>query len=285
MNNERTISYAVGVVIPLVSTIPVEEVFKECCYVHYVLASSSDSNELINDYSGFYHNWQTSSDNPEFYIINTTTLVETLLDGTYGELSQFDGMTTYRLDWRSVLTTLGSAAYKVVKRYSVSGVNTEQEYLVYTLKEYSQGLSNGTIRIDTVTNGFMEETKANFRGTDFKTSLRVKGFFGNRDFENEIDNLVDKNYVKNQVSVKQTNEYKCQIGSVPSCITDEVIDFILFANSIKITDYNLNNHSYDYKMKDVSYVSNDGSNYNPSTRLAMLNTTFTDKNSNKIERY
>ena len=86
--------------------------------------------------------------------------------------------------------------------------------------------------------------------------------------------------------MQQTNEYKFQTNLVPSCVTDEIIDFFLLANDIWFTDYNLNNHSYQYQKFPARYESNEGTQYGNRTRKAQLNLVFNDSNlSNKKNNF
>lgn len=288
--NERTLSYAVGVEIPTPGE-PPEDVFKECCYTHLTLADANSGDDLKNDYSSFYHQRQVSNETVDFVLYKFQTDTEKHLnDGTYGQYFDYGHFDTnpdlkgYLVEWKKVLQELGEGSYKVIKRQNIAGIDVETSSFVFTLKQYSTGIANGTTRMDIVMDGFLEKNKIKFIGTGWKHSIRVKGFFGNREPQLEQDNLIDRNYRKNQISTHQTNEYKFQTGLIPDCVTDEIFDFFLLSDNIKITDYNLNNHSYNYKRFSVSYEQNSGTVYGPHTRKAKLNLTFSDKVVNRINR-
>lgn len=287
---ERTLGYALGVEIPQPNEAP-ELVFKECCYTHIVLADVNSSNDLRNDFSSFFHQRQVSSESVDFVLYKFETDKEfDLNDGTYGQYFNYGELETnqdlkgYLVEWKKVLQELGEGGYKVIKRQNIAGIAMETSSFVFTLRQYSDVLANGTVRMDVVMDGFLEKNKIKFIGTGWRNSIRVKGFFGNREPQLEQDNLVDRNYRKNQISTKQTNEYKFQTGLIPDCVTDEIFDFFLLSNSIKITDYNLNNHSYNYKKYAVSYEQNEGTTYGNHTRKARLNLSFSDKVINRINR-
>ena len=132
--------------------------------------------------------------------------------------------------------------------------------------------------------GYLKNIDVNFEGSGFETSLRVPGFFGSRNPKFEEDNLVNRDYVKRQISIKQTNEYKFQTNFIPVCLTSEIFDFLLMSDDIRVSDYNLNNHSYGYRFTAVSIEENAEPTYLPQTRKAQLNVTFSDKIVNKIRR-
>lgn len=289
-NRERTISFASFVDLPE----PVAQddlVFKECCYLHNVLASTDSSESYKNDYSGFYHKRQVASENCVFVLIDLSDGEEyELNDDTYGVYKNFNSileqpnLSTYILNWKSVLSDLGEGSYKVLKRVNLVGISVEIEYLVYNLYEYSSSKSDNTVRIDVEMSGLLEKENVDFTGSDFKTTLRVPGFFGRRDAKYEEDNLVNRNYVKKQISMKQTNEYKFQTNLIPDCISNEIFDFLLFSDNIQMNDYNLNNHSYDFKYFKVKLESNEGTEHFTTNRKVRLNLLFNDKTVNNNKR-
>ncbi len=287
---ERTLSYALFVEIPAEPE-PPEEVFKECCYSHIVVASTTDSSIEKNDFSSYYHRRQTSGETCEFVMIDMVTLTEyDLNNNTYGEFKNFNSvasqpdLTFFKLSWKKVIDTLGTGVYKVVKRINVAGLPIEIEYLVYNLKNYSDAIVDGTTRVDVTMSGLLEELKIDFTNTGYETSMRIPGFFGRREPKWEEDNLVDRGYNKRQISMKQTNEYKFQSMQIPDCLTKEIIDFMLYSDDIRIFDYNLNNHSYDYKNFPVKLENNEGTVYTHLSRKAQLNLLFGDKKLDKNKR-
>jgi len=287
---ERSLSYAVGVDIPT-PTVDPEEVFKECCYVHNVFADENSSDDFKNDYSSFYHQRQLSNENASFKLIHINTGDEfDLVDSTYGSFygfgsfSENTNLTGFRLEWKKVLEDIGEGSFKVVKSISKIGITVDFNSLVYTLSQFNEKRANKTARIDVVLNGLMEKDKTDFTGIGWKDSIRVPGFFGRREFQFEEDFLIDRTFEKRQISMKQTNEYKFQTNSVPNCVTNPIIDLFLFADDIYMNDYNLNNHSYDYKKFSVKFQGNENTDYTSTSRKARLNLIFNDKFENNLKR-
>jgi hypothetical protein len=287
---ERTISYAIGVEIPTPSIDP-DIIFKECCYTHTVLADLNSSQDFKNDYSAFYHQRQLATETADFFLYRYSNGQEYPLNNdTYGQFFGFGYFPTnvnlkgYKVEWRKVLQTLGAGSYKIIKRQNIAGVLIDINSFTFTLKQFSTALADKTVRIDIVMNGRLEKEKVEFKDTAWKHSMRVAGFFGRREPQFEEDNLVGRDYHKNQISMTQKNEYKFQTNYIPSCITAEIFDFMLFANDIFMNDYNLNNHSYNFVKFGVKFATNDGTTYGVKTRNARLNLVFEDKYSNRIKR-
>jgi len=287
---ERTLSYALGVEIPEPQQ-PPEEVFKECCYDHITLADRNSNDDLRNDYSSFYHQRQLPNESVDFVLYRFQDDSEHQLENNdFGQYFNFGYFPTnpnlkgYLIQWKKVLEDLGEGSYKIIKRQTIAGIEIENSSIVFSLSQYSTALANGTVRMDLVMDGFLEKNKVVFKNTGWKHSIRVPGFFGNREPQLEQDNLIDRNYRKNQISTKQSNEYKFQTNLVPDCITNEIFDFFLLSDNLKITDYNLNNHSYNYKKFPVNLEQNEGTIYGSHTRKAKLNLLFSDKVVDQISR-
>jgi hypothetical protein len=289
-NKERSLSYAIGVDIPIATESP-EIAFKECCYIHRVFADLSSSEDFKNDYSGFYHQRQIASETMDFILYHYETDTEfPLIDGTFGlnfgfgSFDQNPNLKGYLIQWKKVLTVIGEGNFKVIKRQTIAGIAVEFNSFVFTLKQFSTERADKTVRVDVIMNGILTRTGDDFTGTSWKHSIRVPGFFGRREPGMEEDLLINREYEKKQISIKQTNEWKFQTNLIPSCVTNEFWDFILMANDIFMNDYNLNNHSYDFTKFGVKFASNDGTGYGVKTRKAKLNLTFNDKFQNNIKR-
>lgn len=287
---ERTLSFALGVALPE-EPIDYDEVFKECCYKHFVFADANSELDYKNDYSGFYHQRQLPNETADFYLLHVETATELpLVDSTYGSFFDFGYFTNntnlkgYRVEWKKVLEEIGEGSFKIIKRYTIAGISLEVSSYVFILKQFSNSLADKTVRIDIVMNGRIELDGVEFKGTNWKHSLRLPGFFGRRNPKFEEDNLIGLDYEERQISMTQTNEYKFQTNLIPYCFTQEIFDFMLYANDIYINDYNLNNHSYGYIKKGVKFANNEEPIYSSLNRKAKLNLTFKDKFANRIKR-
>lgn len=286
--SERDIAFATRVVLPDTDVIP-DKGFKECCYNNIVLASLDDDDGYKNDYNSWYFRKQLTSDSCDFVLIDNETGDEYALnDSTYGEFKPFGSypdqikMTTYRVDWRKVLQTLGEGVYSMRLDQTIAGITFPQVSNSYKLQSYSIERANNSIRIDSVMNGRLEHIEVDFKGVNFKNTLRSKGFFGNRNPKFTQDNLVrrEKGYDE-QISMIQENEYVLEMGLIPECITTQIYDFILFSDEIFLSDYNTNNHSYRYKVLPVVLKNNKGAKYYVKNRDSRVNLVFEDRYKNK----
>ena len=72
----------------------------------------------------------------------------------------------------------------------------------------------------------------------------------------EQDNVVfsDKKGVplfESQITMRNDSEYQFQANNIPECISRDLRKFFIFGNEMFISDYNLNNHSYEYELYPV----------------------------------
>lgn len=279
---EVTDSYAQGVKIPKQADI--DRDFDCCFFEQKVLASSSSADAHKNDYTGFYYKSQTNSDTVSFKLIKLLDNSETTLSNSYGELKTTAGVTTMRLDWKTVLTGagLGAGAYQVKQEINVAGQTTEILSNTFRLYEYTDAIADKTVRFDAVINGKFENLGIDFN--NYQTSMRLPGFFGRANPQYTQDNIIHSDYTSRQVSISVQNEYSFQSNLLPSCITEELLYFVLLADDLKATDYNANNHDYNIIELPVVLSESSDPSYYVRTRKAKLNLTFADKIKNILKR-
>ena len=278
---ERTFSSAVRVKIPTVPT-NIDKGFKECCYTNYVFADLTSSDIYKNDFKGVFHQKQTSSETCTFILRELSSNTDHVLNSsTYGVFKNFGtipenlNLGIFKLEWRKVLQLHGEGAYTIIKRITVVGISVDIPSNTYELRKYSIRRANGTVRVDTKHNGRMVGIGVDFKGSNFETSLRTRGFFGNRDSNYIQDNHIYSNNEKTeQVSILEEKKYQFQMIRVPECITDDFFSFTMLANEIIVSDYNINNHSYEMIRIPVVFSDNGGTKYTPQTRNAIINITF-----------
>ena len=288
--NERTRSFALLVDIPVAT--PNVDTIKECCYNAVVLAQSgTDADYEKNDFTGIFHQRQVPMETCDFVLVNVNTAVEYALAssalGTFKDFGTIPGnseLKTFVLEWKKVLLAHGAGTYTIVKRVNVSGITYDIADINYTLKQYTTARADKTIRLDAATNGFMQRIGVEFKNSGFITSLRFGGFFGRRDPKYTQDNVIYGDYKKTQVSVIQSNTYKMQSDLLPSCMTTQIWDFILFANDIFVNDYNLNNHLRDIIKFPVVLNETTEPAYSNKNTKAVLNMTFMERIGDNLKR-
>ena len=280
---ERTIGFAVRVNLP--ETPPPDRDFAKCCYENLVFADVSDNDQYKNDFSGVFFKRETPSSTVVFKLVNTVTLAEYFLNSdTYGTFQDFGGVQSelsfYIVDWRKVLTLLGSGTYQIKKELDIVGISVDVFSNTFTLKPFSIERANNTVRIDSVMDGKLISIDTDFNGTGYKTSLRLRGYFGRNERTFEQDNIAQRDYNLIQNTMSSKSSYQFQGLQIPECITVELWNFVLFGNELFISDYNKNNHSYKYELIPVVLEDNTGTEFFVLDRAVNVNLKFTDRREN-----
>lgn len=288
---ERAISKAVRVKLPDVATI-VDKGFKECCYRNIVFGDLNSNDPYKNDFNGFFYQLQSSNESCQFVLRNSNTNTDyNITNSNYGIFKNAGSilsnlnLTYFIVEWKKVLSLIGEGNYQIIKKINIGGLTIDVPSNNFILEQFSNVRANGTIRIDSNYNGRMIKYGVDFKNSNFKTSLRTSGFFGNNDPVYTQENLIFSNNEKSeQVYIQKDDKYLFQMINVPECITTEFFEFNLLGNELFCSDYNKNNHSYDLKLVPVILQENSGTKYGPYTRKAIINLTFENryKNSRNI---
>lgn len=279
-SGERSLSYAVVAGLP--TNTPPDRGFAQCCYTQLALASISDSSEYKNDETGVYFKRDVPNSTVVFKLVDAITTTEYLLnDATYGEFQDFGGvqadLTYFVVSWRKVLTLLGAGSYQIKQEITVAGLSDEFYSNTFTLRTFSIDNADKTVRIDCQQDGLLVRPNVDFKGTTFRTMLRLNGFFGRAERSFTVDRLFKRDYDSQQITTSIDTDYKFQALKIPACISDELFDFVLLGNRVTISDYNKNNHSYNYELKEVALENNDGTEYFTLDRGVNVNLTFSDR--------
>ena len=282
INQTRTIGYALKVKLPQPE--PPDRGFIECCYSNLVFGDLGDTDPYKNDFSSVFFQKQTPSDTVTFDLIGISTGTTPLVDVTHGVLYDFDPshtnpeLTYFRVDWRKILDVLGEDIFTIRMNVSIAGVGpTAVDSNSFDLRAFSQQRANNTVRIDSIMDGTLEKIDVNFKDSNYETSLRVEGYFGDAQDEVTQDNIVFGDYKEKQITLSNDPSYTFQANNIPECISRELRKFIIYANQIFISDYNLNNHSYEYELRPVVLDEVSQYGYPVQSRAVNISMSFKDR--------
>ena len=288
---ERTLGYALKAkdIVPE----PPDRGFDECCYSNKVFANLSDTNNKYqNDFSTVYYQKQTPNDTVVFQIVGVSTGTTNLVDITHGELYDFDAahpnpdLSYFKVEWHKILTALGEDIYTIRMQISIAGLPAQNvDSNSFILRPWSIAKADNTVRFDCVMDGKLEDSGVDFKGSNFETSLRTSGYFGNLkpDFTQKSVVYSSKYGLKmasSQITMSNDPDYIYQANNIPECISRQITDFLIFGNQLFISDYNLNNHSYRYELTPVEISSIDDYDYPIISRSVNISMTFKNRSKN-----
>ena len=278
--------------VPVAPTVPTSIVLgdvDECCYQSPVLASTTSNEEFQNDINSFLFKRNFDSETITLTLQkNGVTDLPIVNDdygiyydfGTFGDYPNYKGI---QIQWQKVLTLEGPGTYRIkVESNFVTGA-TETFSIPFVLSEYTQEKADGTFRVQSIQNGYLQHVDFDFSGLNWVDGLRVRGFFGNRQAEYEQENVLFANRDSKQIRSELINTYVCQTMHIPDCITDQIIEYHNFANELLFTDYNLNNHKKTYVQKSVVFDSMESIDYKDVSTFAPLQLKYKDSKQNYLK--
>lgn len=206
-----------------------------------------------NDYVSFLFKLVRSSDSIGVELFKgCDNKVDDINDDTFGQFySVFQSNETFlsgfRIDWLKVQQTHGYGKYYIKVTLSILGQESTIETHEFEVKEYSDLLADGTVKIETIQNGKIING-LDFTGIDWVNSIRVPGFFGKKEYEFETDNYIDSNRTIKQIQDKTYRTYSLVMNSAMNW-ANNIFEREILANNIFLTDYNLENYEVYRKVE------------------------------------
>ena len=263
---------------------------KGCCYFSPVFGDLSDPVSYKNDINGFLFKRDFSSETIDYVLLKNggalnggTDIPMTNNDyGTYynfGSFASYPDYKGYQVEWRNVLNLEGEGDYQIqVTSNLVTGTFVDTS-IPFRLRAYTPERVHGTVRIQSIMNGYLRDTDFNYKGLNWLDGIRFEGMFGNRQAEYDEERIIYQNRQVKQLRSELINKYNLKSMHLPSCITDVVIQYHNLSNKMLITDYNSINHK-TYIDTEVILDSVNSIEYPVVANTAPLDITYKDYTQN-----
>lgn len=254
----------------IIGTNPIEEVpsiggiipaspVAQCCSKTTFFASTPSDDVLKNDKTSFLWVLSPLVSAAEMTLqkadANGTFVdVQTLNDNDYGTFYPLNFNSDddnrkyigYLLDMRLVILDDGAGLYRV-KNVIVTILGNKSLYSnEFCLAEYSPALINGTVRIETYTNGIRGAAGSqtdfiDFNSINWYNQIRLSGMFGFTSSEYTREEVEYNNGQKQWVVDEQKEKYILKLKPIEQATRNFVKTDILQADEIIVTDYNNTN--------------------------------------------
>ena len=255
-----------------------------CCYKLPVFGSTVDSSRYKNDIKGLFAGKRAQT--IEWFLIRCSDETEyPLNDNTYGTYFPVGSYTYeplakyYQLQWRKVLELLGAGTYVIKTVQSLFARPSTTSYSCpYELKEFSFKLANNTVRIESVMNGYLEDSGFNYKGLNIADDLRFGGKFGYEEhsYEQTFEIKTNNDQALNRSDL--TSEFILNSHLIPHvCVAQPLFNYFLRSTSIYISDYNNDNHNYDYRSFPVVLVNPEEETYYSQNRNVKVSIRFKER--------
>ena len=256
----------------------------QCCDRMLVLAHISDNSTWKNDITSRFTKLVENSDSCLFVLkknnVNTSYQPNTT-QCINDELAFYS-----TINWQSVLQSNGIGCYDLILIENVLGEETNTTVGEFELKNYTVENALGTIRIKSNFNQYNNLEKIDFTNSNVIDCVRVQGFFGDRQPNTAIDNLIYNDRVSRNVIRENLNVYTLETDPLEEQYTILIIDLhLLSENEMYISDYNDFNHSWS--LLDVPVILKDTPtlDYKKYSKYASVKVTFEDKQKLSYSKY
>ena len=252
-----------------------------CCYISPVLAHLTENDEWKNDINSFLLKRNFSTETIDLVLQKNGITDIPLIDNTYGTycdfgyFDEYPNYKGYKIEWQKVLQVEGIGNYRLKATSNLISGTVIEYSIPFQLQEYTENKASGTVRIQSVMDGYLRHRDFDFKGLRWFDGLRIRGFFGNRQAEYEQEQIIYSNRQSRQLRSEMINVYTLQTMHIPSCITDAIIEYHNFANELFITDYNRKNHKGYVQIK-VVFDTMESIDYKSVTDLAPIEIKYKD---------
>ena len=259
---------------------------EDCEYINKVFADTEDADDYKNDKSSFLLRKYINTDSIVITLEKDGIEVATINNNDLGEF--YNGFTIqpdyigFIADWRKIMLAYGVGDYQFKFDKTIIGVNSVDYSIKYYLLPFTNENADRTTRMEWTQNGSIRSSIFDFTGLGWYQQYRFNGKFWKETPTIEVDNYLNQDYKLEQIQDKLTFEYELNIDPIPKEIGEPIINDGLLANTINITDYNLDNYK-NYIKFNVQPVSITGADEWDRYKRKQFLITFTKRLDNHIK--
>lgn len=284
-----------------------------CCFLYPncewtlpAVADLTDTADYKNDKKDFIIRIATNST-----VVGTLIKIDpdgtetptTITDSTYGQFFALGDLATnvwgFILDWRLVASGLGFGKYKfnITVENSTSTETLNKDSVCWQLIPYSCGNTHRTIRIETKQSGYFEGgfdysdlafsvigAPGSSRNFPWPQQIRLWGRFHREGRDLTMDVLVTKERGQEQVQSLVVKRYLLQLDTIQTNISNHLIDDMLQAPDVRISDYNTNNIEV-YQSTRVSLTDLNDPIITEENRSEFYDINFVEWKQDNLHRY
>ena len=191
-----------------------------------VLAHPSENDNYKNDKKGVFIKKGLDSDVVSFTMEDEDGNIIPNL-GDEATFPNDDLAVGFIYDWQKILIANGFGCYKIKANFTIAGVSGDYTVGTYTLKTYSIENARYTVRMFSKLNSFSLKYNIDFTDSNFLDSVRFNGFFGNRQPNTEINQLINKGRISDKVTRENLNTYGLRTDPINVCYTRQILELHL----------------------------------------------------------
>jgi hypothetical protein len=257
----------------------------DCCETFLVLADNSGIS-WKNDITSAWYKTEFDTDTVQFKLYKSNGALATYQPTKKPFLSNpLDFYAT--INWSDVLSTDGAGCYEYRVDANIDGVNIPTLiWGEYQLMPYSSSNAQGTVRLSSVYNMYSSIENINFSGSKVKDTIRFFGFFGKKEPNMVIDNLIYQGRTIQNVQREILNTYEVNTDPIKENTLEQLINqTLLMSSELYISDHNFHNFTTSYKDLPVEVKESPTVEYFEYANTCKLKCILQDKNINTLSKF
>jgi hypothetical protein len=257
----------------------------ECCEPMLVLAHASSSETWKNDITSAWESLDFATDDVTFKLYNENDELIANQPNIFAfNTNALNFYTT--INWQTILNTEGTGCYRLMVELTLSGTTTSYEWGHYNLQPYTADNAKNSIRIRSIFNQYHKIEDIDFTGENVEDTIRIHGYFGSRQPNTVVDNLIYQSRIEKNVQRENLNTYELITDPIRTWYIDKLIDLHLLSEcEIFLSDHNPFNLTYIYKDTPLIVKESPEIEYKEFSRLASVKCIFSDKIKDKLSKY
>lgn len=258
---------------------------EDCQCEPFLVLSSNSGNSWENDITGAWIKLGNNTDTCIFKLYNSsgvlTNYVPTPLYFKNDNYSQY-----VQIDWNDVFNSDGVGCYTLKLEYTIGGISDIFEWGEYEMYRYSYQLARKTVRLKSIFNSNQSIENINFTDSKVIDTIRFDGYFGDRQPQMEVDNIIYQDRILNKVLRENQNKYILTSKDLKKEHLEKIVDLhLLSENELYISDFNPTNPIDTYLDFPVIVSESPEIKYFDTSKKITLSCNFNDKLKNSRSFY
>jgi len=191
-----------------------------------------------------------------------------------------------QVNWTQQLEINGVGCYELKIDYTIAGIVDTILWGEYSLQEYDILKVKNTVRLKSLFNSNQSIENIDFTNSKVIDTIRFAGYFGDRQPNTVVDNIIYSDRKMNKVTRENLNKYYLETKNIPINYIESLVDLhLLSENEVSVSDYNFKN-PVKYYLDYPCIVSESAEiEYIDTTDKPSLKCVFNDKIKNSRSYY
>lgn len=256
------------------------------CYETFLVLANDTGTSWQNDITSAWYKTFVNTDTLNFKLYKDDGTLATYQPQKKAFISNpLDFYAT--INWSDVLSSDGQGCYTYQIEAIIDGQTIPNIiWGEYNLLTYSPQNAMGSIRLSSLFDQYNSIEDIDFTNSKVKDTIRLGGFFGKREPNMVIDNLIYQGRTIKNVQRELLNTYEINTDPIQYQTAKRLIDLHLLTEcELYLSDHNFFNVTAEYKDIPVIVKESPTIDYFDISQLCKIKCIVSDKNINTLAKY